>query len=710
MSRHPFPSLLRHFVIGLIGLAIIPALAATSFAENVRKTSQKGGWGGSLPREYTVHLPPSYDRTKRLPMVMMLHGCAENQDKFQRDANLDVLADQDPTIMVYPFLTDPKQSQNCWGWFDDPQIHRGQGQVEDLAQIIKEVVNDYNVDPKRIRIAGLSAGAAMAVDAMVAHGELFASGVAVAGLPYSETPKAVTWFVCTLKGTFKPIDEIVDAMNKEMGNRKKLVPTFIIHSKDDCMCPIQNGYNLRDSWGKAFGIDTAHPSAPPSSGVTDGIPWVYTKYANPASPRGKTAIETFFIEKLDHGWYGGLDGSGEHHGYSYAQPSNTSQLIWNFFKTHDPVEPPVVTITNATPDCDHHSIRVAGKVTVTDDGPLDKVTVKVELLGLKPQDARPAQVDPGAGTFAMTWNDLPDNYYYRPQITAIDGGGNAAVILSDPIPLCNPPHKPPVPTISKLTVDPANCCAGLDIAVQDDLDVISVDVCFDDETKCKWLPAKRSDGKWTYTGCGLSERTYMAHVRARNRAYLDGSVSESFTMKCPPPIECVEADIMAHMTANRIHLYSGRFGSADKSFNELFAQYSKYNLATKFPLCRATGATDWYAERSNIPTPTVPRLVPPHGIHVQMIEPPPRYDATQVSDLTMHMTAYRIRVYANGFGAADMSIGDLFKKHGKSEKFKLYRARGTQDWYADENLIPLVPRQTREVREAETQAVVPCCP
>ena len=47
----------------------------------------------------------------------------------------------------------------CWEWWIDANIHEGRGEVADLAEIVKEVQHDYQVDPNRIHIAGLSSGA-----------------------------------------------------------------------------------------------------------------------------------------------------------------------------------------------------------------------------------------------------------------------------------------------------------------------------------------------------------------------------------------------------------------------------------------------------------------------------------------------------------------------------------------------------------------------
>jgi hypothetical protein len=64
------------------------------------------------------------------------------------------------------------------------------------------------------------------------------------------------------------------------------------------------------------------------------------------------------------------------------------------------------------------------------------------------------------------------------------------------------------------------------------------------------------------------------------------------------------------------------------------------------------------------------------------------YDAKERSDLSTHVATSRIRTYRSGFGSADSSYIELFNQHGVSVQFWLYRAKQTNNWYADINNIP----------------------
>ena len=153
-------------------------------------------------------MPDNIDRLpKPVPLVVVLHGCDEDHKKIQHDTNFDAVADQEGFITLYPFITkyDDMRGKNCWGWWMPEHIHKGKGEVEDLALLIQEVQKAYPyIDKKRTHITGVSAGAGMAVDVMMAHPELIASGATTAGQPYSETSSAVSLACVRAPGRSSP--------------------------------------------------------------------------------------------------------------------------------------------------------------------------------------------------------------------------------------------------------------------------------------------------------------------------------------------------------------------------------------------------------------------------------------------------------------------------------------------------------------------------
>ncbi|MDJ0780185.1 MAG: PHB depolymerase family esterase [Gammaproteobacteria bacterium] len=281
---------------------------------------------GSRARRYLVHEPPGRVSDGPRPLVMVLHGCRQDNHDIERISNFNALADRHGFLVVYPFVTSYRgvRNRNCWGWWFEREIHAGAGEVEDLWQIVEEVCTAYAVDPDRIHVTGLSSGAGMAVAMMVAHADSIASGAAVAGVPYGEKAEAVV-HAMNPEPRNRPVITIATEMRREMGEGGRTVPIQIVHSHDDDKVLIKSAEVLRDSWGYHFGIDLreAHRTR---SGETAGTRWEHCQYRNGS---GRSAIETLFLEGPGHGWYGGNPGN-----FSYPDAPDASAAIWEFFDAH----------------------------------------------------------------------------------------------------------------------------------------------------------------------------------------------------------------------------------------------------------------------------------------------------------------------------------------------------------------------------------------
>ncbi len=273
-----------------------------------------------------LHVPTGYTGRRDLPLVIVLHGCQQTHLDIRKISRFDAIADRDGFVVVYPYITSYSglRSKNCWGWWFRNEITPGQGEVEDLWQIVEEVKGLYRIDPRRIHVTGLSAGGGMAVAMMVAHADKIASGAVVAGAAYSETARAVGFFRYN-KGTFKPVRKIVRAMDDAMGPRKRPVPIMIVHSHDDATVNIQAALNIRDSWAACHQLDL-RKRVDTNSGMSGKAGWEHIRYHG---EYGQSQIETLFLSGPGHGWYGGAHGN-----YSYPEAPDISEMMWSFFQAH----------------------------------------------------------------------------------------------------------------------------------------------------------------------------------------------------------------------------------------------------------------------------------------------------------------------------------------------------------------------------------------
>ena len=291
--------------------------------------------GGTITREYSVYLPKSYSGSEAVPMIMVLHGCAMNDQDAIDYWDWDLIADQNNVIIVFPFVTRfyEMRNENCWGYWTDQHVQRGRGgEADDLYGIAKEVDANYNIDPKRRYITGISSGAAMAVAEGVVYNDYWTAIASVSGLPYGDGSTSVT------------ADQFIYGLdyfvNKIIAQRKtdRAIPLMIMNSLNDTVVLPKNAYLMRDSHLTAFGADLTADAT--GDCTEEGIACEVVSYSG---ANGELLVETYLYNGLTvgprtgsygvgHYWSGGEVPAIGKPPWTWEKGPTTTTLAWDFFK------------------------------------------------------------------------------------------------------------------------------------------------------------------------------------------------------------------------------------------------------------------------------------------------------------------------------------------------------------------------------------------
>jgi len=242
-------------------------------------------------RSYMLYVPAGYDRVASapVPLVVMLHGCTQSPDDFAAGTRMNQLADVHGFLVAYPAQTANANGAKCWNWFRPEDQAHGRGEPSLIAGIARQVASDYRIDPRRVFVAGLSAGAAMAVILGETYPDVFAAVGAHSGLPFAAAHDMASAFTAMKAGPGQAAATPTDTT-------QTTVPTIVFHGDADHTVAASNGRAIvRDaSLGADITVETGE--------VAGGRSYTRKTFADAAGrPRG----EHWLVHGTGHAWSGG---------------------------------------------------------------------------------------------------------------------------------------------------------------------------------------------------------------------------------------------------------------------------------------------------------------------------------------------------------------------------------------------------------------------
>ncbi|CAB3733370.1 extracellular catalytic domain type 1 short-chain-length polyhydroxyalkanoate depolymerase [Achromobacter kerstersii] len=258
-----------------------------------------------------------------LPVVVMLHGCRQTSLSFARGTRMNQWADAGGFMVLYPQQSMTRQVQRCWRWFQPDDQHGG-GEADLIAALIRSEVARHGLDPERVYVAGMSAGAGMAALVALRHPSLVAAVAMHSGPVVGDAHTAANGISTMRRGSVKPLLPILEGVSDpavfQLG-----MPALILQGQLD---PAVAPRNAKQLFEQFRALNDLRPEDVPMERVLGlGTEKAYRRLD---MMRGrKTVLRLCEITRLEHAWSGG-DASVKYHA---GGGPDASALVWRFFQS-----------------------------------------------------------------------------------------------------------------------------------------------------------------------------------------------------------------------------------------------------------------------------------------------------------------------------------------------------------------------------------------
>ena len=276
-----------------------------------------------LERTYRIHIPPLFNKSIQMPLVLVLHGgggTAEGMEEQLTLGGFNNLSDKEGFIVVYP-----DGIEKHWNDGRKNVTYRThQEKIDDVGFIsilIDNITEELNINPGRVYVTGMSNGAMMSYRLACEISEKIAAIAPVTGaIPEDIVPQC---------------------------SPSKPVSVLAISGTDDPLVPWDGG-DIKSPFfhkplGKVLSVHDSvnywviHNNCSPISNITwlpDLDPGDDTRVRREIYGEGDegTKVILYAIEGGGHTWPDGLQYLSESRIGKTCHDINANEVIWEFFK------------------------------------------------------------------------------------------------------------------------------------------------------------------------------------------------------------------------------------------------------------------------------------------------------------------------------------------------------------------------------------------
>lgn len=311
-------------------VAPVPPIARTPRAAT-KPVPLRGEWisgvapGPAGARRFHAYVPTGLALRpgEKLPLLVMLHGCGQTGRDIAAVSRMNRLAARHRFVVLYPEQERVANAQGCWNWFER-RNGRAEAEAATLLAAVDKVARRLPVDLARVAVAGLSAGASMAVLMAALFPDRFCAVAMHSGVAPGTAESAAT-ALAAMHGRREahlpdlPASTAAASSVLPVGAPAALPPLLIVHGDADGVVSVRNAAATAQLWAGAL---CARAGAVRTVQRGQRYPMRVTEF----KARGRTVVALREVVGLAHAWSGGA----AQRPYSDPAGPDASALIWAF--------------------------------------------------------------------------------------------------------------------------------------------------------------------------------------------------------------------------------------------------------------------------------------------------------------------------------------------------------------------------------------------
>jgi polyhydroxybutyrate depolymerase len=307
-------------------VSLLTGISLVSFTAPPGRNEEHSFIHNNLERTFHIHFPEMYRKSVQLPLVIALHGKGGEGESMilVTRRGFDNLADREGFIVVYPDGIEKGWNDGRMDEESNDRAHRENiDDVGFISALIDRMIKDYNIDPKRVYVTGISNGAIMSYRLAC---EISSKITAIA-----------------------PVDGNIPYLLSDECAPSRPVSVLAINNVDDPLVPFEGGeiwgHFHRVRLGKVLSVNESigfwvrrnkcsvipFIDQEPDRDPTDG-----TRVLRKEFTKGMEGTEVI-LYKIDgggHTWPGGLQYLPAWLIGKTSRDIDASEVIWTFFKKH----------------------------------------------------------------------------------------------------------------------------------------------------------------------------------------------------------------------------------------------------------------------------------------------------------------------------------------------------------------------------------------